>query len=252
MLLFAPDNMTELKADLLMQGITLTTGDGWLRVSRPGRAGPAAIGLDAPGLWKQSGTQHVFDAPLAATVARVEELDGDGDAQAAVASMLASWAMQTIGGGVPRGWTPPPDDRLAELVPAAALSFHSGSFIEAARLVAGERTLRVQVSLGRLDITAPAARRAWADELIAGTSRLRMVRVGLRAAPAGNPDDRASIEAAVDLTGAPRPIAEALLPAAVDALRHCFVFFVPTATLIGDAGCASRVLDTTPSRITPA
>ena len=181
------------------------------------------------------------------TLARVDTIDFDDDPASQVVSMIESWAEQTIDGGTPKGWASPPRDRLDELVPAAALTFRSGSFIEAARLVADDNTLRVQVSLGRLDSTAPAARREWINLLLAGTSSLRMVRVGFRAG-----DDRGgSIEAAVDLTGAPAPIAEALLPVAVDALRHCFVYFVPIATLIGDAGCPSRLLDTAPSRITP-
>ena len=170
----------------------------------------------------------------------------DDDPLGQVVSMVATWAEQTIEGGLPRGWAPPPRERLDELVPAAALSFRSGSFIEPARLVADERTLRVQVSLGSFDDAMAASRRKWAVELLTDVSRLRLVRAGLRVRP-GHGE---SIEAAIDLTGAPAPIAEALLPVAVDALRHCFVFFVTTATIIGDSGCPSRLLDASPSHIT--
>ena len=228
--------------------LTRTIEDGWLKLASGHAEVDADYGLDAPGLWKPVGGGGEFEVPLETMLRRVDALELDEDPRVQVVSMVASWAEQTIGGGVPRGWAPPPRDRLDELVPAAALSFRSGSFIEPARLVADERTLRLQVSLGRFDDAMPASRRKWAVRLLDDVSSLRLVRAGLR--------DRlghgGSIEAAIDLTGAPAPIAEALLPVALDALRHCFVFFVPTATLVGDAGCPSRMLDAPPSRITPS
>ena len=231
-------------------GLTLSIEGGWMKlVSRHCKV-DAACGLDAPGLWKHlghgPGVHGVFEVPLETTLDRVETLELDDDPLGQVVSMVATWAEQTIEGGLPRGWAPPPRERLDELVPAAALSFRSGSFIEAARLVADERTLRVQVSLGSFDDAMAGSRRKWAVALLTDVARLRLVRAGLRVRP-GHGE---SIEAAIDLTGAPAPIAEALLPVAVDALRHCFVFFVTTATIIGDSGCPSRLLDASPSHIT--
>ncbi len=230
-------------------GLRLSIEDGWMKLSRDGKV-DADGGLDAPGLWKDlghgTGAHRVFEVPLETTLDRVDTLELDDDPLGQVVSMVATWAEQTIDGGVPRGWAPPPRDRLDQLVPAAALSFRSGSFIEAARLVADERTLRVQVNLGGVDEAVAASRRKWAVELLVDVSSLRLVRAGLRVRP-GHGE---SIEAAIDLTGAPAPIAAALLPVAVDALRHCFVFFVTTATLVGDAGCPSRLLDASPSHFT--
>ncbi len=231
-------------------GLTLSIEDGWMKlVSRECKV-DADCGLDAPALWKRvghgTGAHRVFEVPLETTLDRVDTLELDDDPRGQVVSMVATWAEQTIEGGVPRGWAPPPRERLDQLVPAAALSFRSGSFIEPARLVADERTLRVQVSLGSFDDAMAASRRKWAVELLADVSSLRLVRTGLRVRLGHG----ASIEAAIDLTGAPAPIAEALLPVAVDALRHCFVFFVTTATLIGDSGCPSRLLDASPSHFT--
>lgn len=223
---------------------------GWLKLDSGHRDFDADCGLDAPGLWKLIGhgpeAHRVFEVPLATLLDRVETLDPDDDPQQQVVSMVATWAQQTIDGGVPRDWTPPPRERLDELVPAAALSFRSGSFIEPARLVADASTLRVQVSLGRVDDAIPASRREWVAQLLRAISGLRLLRAGLRVSPGHG----GSIEAAIDLTGAPTAIAEALLPVAVDALRHCFVSYVPTATLIGDSACPSRMLDTSPSRNT--
>jgi hypothetical protein len=224
--------------------------NGWLKLVSDHSEIDADCGLDAPALWKPVGhgteSHRAFEVPLAMLIRRVETLDPDEDPQGQVISMVTSWAEQTIDGGVPRDWTPPSRERLDELVPAAVLSFRSGSFIEPARLVADDRTLRVQVSLGRFDDAIPASRREWAAQLLAAISGLRLVRAGLRARQGHG----GSIEAAIDLSGAPAPIAEALLPVAVDALRQCFKFYVPAATLIGDAACPSRMLDASPSRDT--
>ena len=240
--------MQPIKERLDPLGVTLSIQDGWLKLTSRHQKIDADCGLDAPGLWKPVGYGSVFEFPLETTLHRIDALELDDDPRVQVVSMVASWAQQTIDGGVPRGWAPPPRDRLDELIPAAALSFRSGSFIEPARLEADERTLRVQVSLGRLDDPMPASRREWVGLLLAAVSSVRLLRAGLRTRPGHG----GSIEAAIDLTGAPAPIAEALLPIAVDALRHCFVFFVSTATIIGDAGCPSRMLDASPSRNTPS
>ncbi len=226
--------------------LTTTIEDGWLKLASGYREVGADRGLDAPGLWKPVGGGGEFEVPLETMLRRVDALDVDEDPRAQIVSMVASWAEQTIDGGVLRDWAPPPRELLDELVPAAALSFRSGSFIEPARLVADAGTLRVQISLGRFEDPMPKSRRKWVARLLAAVSSLRLVRAGLRARLGLG----GSIEAAIDLTGAPAPIAEALLPVAVDALRHCFVFFVPTATLIGDAGCSSRLLDASPIRNT--
>lgn len=233
-------------------GLALSIEDRWLTLTSRPRKGEAVCGLDAPGLWKLvghgRGVRKVFEIPLETTLQRIDTLELDDEPDTLVVSMVASWAEQTIDGTVPRGWSPPSRERLDELVPASALSFRSGSFIEPARLVADERTLRVQVSLGTFDDAMPASRRKWAVGLIADVSRLRLVRAGLRV----RLGQGGSIEAAIDLTGAPAPLAEALLPIAVDALRHCFVFYVTAATLIGDAGCPSRLLDASPNFFTPS
>ncbi len=223
---------------------------GWLKLESDHREFDADCGLDAPGLWKLVGhgpdAHRAFEVPLETLLRRVETLEPDEDPQGQVVSMVTNWAEQTIDGGVPRGWAPPPRERLDELVPAAALSFRSGSFIEPALLVADASTLRVQVSLGRFDDAIRPSRREWIAGLLAAISGLRLLRAGLRVSLGHG----GSIEAAIDLTGAPTAIAEALLPVAVDALRHCFVSYVPTATLIGDSACPSRMLDTSPSRNT--
>jgi hypothetical protein len=227
--------------------ITQSIQHGWLKLESDSRQFDADCGLDAPGPWKPVGhgneAHWAFEVPLETLLGRVESLEPDEDPQGQVVSMVTSWAQQTIDGGVPRGWAPPPRERLDELVPAAALSFRSGSFIEPALLVADAGTLRVQVSLGKFDEAIPASRREWVAQLLAAISGLRLIRAGLRVRLGHG----GSIEAAIDLTGAPTPIAEALLPVAVDALRHCFALYVPTATLIGDAACPSRMLDASPS-----
>ncbi len=231
-------------------GLALSVEDGWLKLASGPCKVDAACGLDAPGLWKLvgrgRGAHKAFEIPLDAALKGTDALDSEDDPEAQVVSMATLWATQTIDGAVPPGWAPPPRERLDELVPAATLSFRSGSFIEPVRLVVDERTLRVEVSLGKFDDPMPASRHEWAVELLADISNLRLVRAGLRVGPGHG----GSIEAAIDLTGAPPPLAEALLPVAVAALRHCFVFYVTTATLIGDAGCASRLLDASPDRFT--
>ena len=225
----------------------LSTEDGWLRFGTQ-RSLPAAFeSLDAPGLWKASSAGgRIFEAPLEAILQRIDDAgshDQPDHPEPAVIAMLAAWAVQTLDGDGRQGWAPPAVERLTELVPPAARSVRSGSLLESAKLVSDERTLRLQVCLGRIDTPLSDQRRRWVDRLVADARRLRLVRVALR----GVGEAATAIEAAIDLTGAPAAISEAMLPVAVDALRHCFDFLAPTATIVGDAQCVSRVLDTVPS-----
>ncbi len=226
------------------KGLHLGTDDGWLRLNTKRRPVAASGGLDAPGLWKSSTAGgRVFEAPLDAILQRIDDAGFDDHPEVAVITMLATWAVQTLDGNGRKGWTPPAVERLNELIPPAALSFQSGSLLEPCRLVSLEHTLRLQVCLGRIDPGLSDERRHWVDCLVADARRLRLVRVDIRSTG----ETATSIEAAIDLTGAPAAIGEAMLPVAVDALRHCFNFLAPTATIVGDARCASRVLDTVPS-----
>lgn len=223
----------------------LTIEGGWLNLTTRRRPKAASSSPATPGLWKWRpgtgrGRSRVFEAPLQAIVERIDDVGLDDHPGVEAVSLLTAWAIDTLDGRVPNGWTPPSTDRLDELVPAAALSFRAGSFIEPARLISEKHTLRVQVTLGRIDPTLSTERRKWVTRLVAESDRIRLARLDL--CPA-------SIEAVIDLTGAPPAIAEALLPIAVDALRHCFTFLVPTTTLIGDARCSSRVLETEPTRL---
>jgi len=231
------------------EDLHLSIDGGWLCFKTKRSPAAASGGLDAPGLWKPSTAGgRVFEAPLEAILQRIDDTGLDDNPEVAVITMLATWAVQTLDGRGRKGWAPPAVDRLDELVPPAALSFRTGSLLEPARLVRLDRTLRVQVSLGRIDPALSAERRQWVDCLVDDARRLRLVRVDIRSTG----EAATSIEAAIDLTGAPAAIGEAMLPVAVDALRHCFNFLAPTATIVGDARCASRVLDTMPNCFTPS
>lgn len=238
------------------EDLHLSVEGGWLRFSTTRSATVASGGIDAPGLWKQSlDGGRVFDAPLDAILRRLDDAgvddhddhddhdNHDDPPEVALVVMLAAWAQSTLGGNARKGWAPPAVERLDELIPPAALSFRIGSLLEPCRLVSLEHTLRLEVCLGRVDQSLSAERRHWVDRLVQDARRLRLVRVERRAAG----EESTTIEASIDLTGAPATIGEAMLPIAVDALRHCFEFLAPTATILGDAQCASRLLDTMPS-----
>ena len=241
------------------EDLHLSIDGGWLRFSTARSSTAASAGLDSPGLWKPSAVGgRVFEVPLDAILRRIDDTglhdqidqvdpefdDDQGDhPEVAMIAMLSTWAVQTLDGNGRKGWAPPAVERLNELIPPAALSFRSDALLEPCTLVSLEHTLRLQVCLGRIDPALSDVRRGWVDRVVADARRLRLVRVERR----GSGDAPAMIEATVDLTGAPAAIGEAMLPLAVDALRHCFEFLALTATIVGDAQCASRVLDTVTS-----
>ena len=230
--------------------VMVVSRDGWLTLHTGAwsdQAGPDVAELDRPGLWKtvtsDETARRVFDVPLAVMLQRLDDTADVTGPDLACAAV--TWALETRDGDVGSDWQPPAPDELSQAAPPAALSFRWESLIQQAGFTTGPGMLTLQVTIGTVDADLSAARRGWIEHLLIDASRLRMARLGLR--PGGN--GVASIEACINLSGAPTCVRDVLVPVAVDALRSCFSLVVSTATFLGDTGCASRALYNDPHHL---
>lgn len=235
-------------------GLSLTATRRWVVVAdtRPfTEAATAPRDPGPPGLWKhdaRGGTGgSVFEIPLAAILQRLGVADADQEARADVARTLVRWAADTAGGRHPAGWQPPAAERLDEIIAGASLGVRAGSDVGRARVVATPAGLVMRLAICRYIGRLPAGREAWLQRLLADASRLRMVRLGVGPGQDGDDAGR-TVEAQVDLTGAPDCILPAAAVIAAEALAATFSLLVTTATFIGDGRCPSRALAVAPHR----
>jgi hypothetical protein len=233
--------------------VTLTVRHGWLTLhaaddSRAGAGDTAMLGR--PGLWKTavggSGDRALtFDVPLAALLTRLGEGNDHEIDTADAVGALVRWALETRPGSVMPPWQPPPADQLDSIVPEAARSLRSGPHLQRVAVTAQEGRLALSVPICRAVERMAGARRRWLDRLLADTSELRMVRIGMQDPGSGT----ARVEAEIDLSGAPAGVLEATVPIALDALRACFAQLAATAAVLCDPQCHSRALEQQPQDV---
>ena len=228
--------------------VKITVRDGWLTLRQPGDNGQAAGGdLGRPGLWKHvaepdGSTSRTFDVPLATLLARLDVAEVDGVDEERVVDESVQWALDTRQGQPVAEWETPTTRRLDEIVPKAALTLRAGANLGLVRFVTTPGRLAVRLPICRAAAELTEARRGWLERLLADAGRLRMVRLGLRCD--GGPGT--TIEAEIDLSGAPPCVLDSVVHVAVDALRAVFSLLATTTTFIAEANCPSVALDADP------
>jgi hypothetical protein len=243
-----------------LDGMSLEIRRGWptLTVVRPdARADPLQGHLGRPGLWKS-----VAAGPLTgrrALVRRVWELPpsvlqtawedpagGDGEEEPPSAFLAAlSWALATVDGKAPSGWEAPPRDEVEAAIPAGSLTARQGAVLCQGSLVyTPERLALVFPVVRRIPADLPAVRRKWLEAVIVDTQeRWRLVRLGVAKMDGGS-----SMQAEVDLTGAPRPLLEGLTKSSLAALQCVVRWLLRTADFLVDTGVACQALESALSR----
>jgi hypothetical protein len=205
--------------------------------------------LGQPGLWKviagpeEKSLQRVFELP--ARVLEVHEEDDDSEEATSPLSACLHWAMQTAEGQPIPGWQPPPRDELEAWIPPYGLAIQTGPIARQGFVICTPERLALRFPVApSIPPELPAARRAWLRELLLeAQNRWRMVRVGL---------SDSSVEAEVDLTGAPAVVLEALFRFSLDALRWVVHWLAYPANFLADPTISCRAWESCPLRAEPA
>jgi len=209
-------------------------------------SGPANDSLGQPGLWRRGTDDDAvreFHLPLA--ILGPGRLDEDGiDALRA----CVDWALCTGRGVLPNGWTCPPREAIESCIPDGGLTIQSGPIVRQGELVTASDRLALRFPIVPAVAAAlPEARRKWLDRLIAAAlQHWRMVRVDWGGTP-----ERPSIEAEVDLSGAPHEVLDRLTPIAVDALRWVVEWLLLPANIVADVRVESDLFNVFSERDIP-
>jgi hypothetical protein len=234
-----------------LDGVCLRMERGWptlTTVRTEARGDPLRGRLGRPGLWKsvvvgagrRASVQQVWELPPAVLRDLAEDADeeqGDGDGSAFHAAL--AWALATADGQAPAGWRAPPREELEAAMPPGALTVRKGSLVRQGSLLwAPNRVALVFPVLARVPPDLPGARREWLEALLADAqTQWRLVRLGVAAE-----EGASSVQAEVDLSGAPLPLMEGLLKNSLSALQWVVQWLIRSADFLADARVACRAL----------
>lgn len=200
--------------------------------------------LGQHGLWRvvrsNGGLAKVFECPAYAQLVPPgvrSALDCDEDR---LHTEVCDWAHATARGELRHDWVAPSADEVGAWVDLPRLQVRSGGHITRGELDCDPRRLRLSfpelVGLGQ---ELPPARLAWAQELCLDTqTHWQLARFGIA-------DGR--VQAEVDLSGVPSPLAEPLLERALEALVFAVAWVLPALAVIADPGVGSATLNRRPA-----
>ncbi len=176
--------------------------------------------LGQPGLWKRvvndGGVIAEFDVPVPSA-----EKDSE----------IGDWALQSLEGRVPSHWEPPSPQELEVWVAPARLSVRFGSFTAQGvfSLAPARFALVCRVIEESLLRDLSAVRQELLHRILdQAHRRFRMVRVGI--------SSEGSVQAEVDLSGAPRAFWESVIPISADALQLVVDWMAPSILATIDPG----------------
>lgn len=209
--------------------------------------------LTAPGLWKTVGdpasadVRAVWELPPT-ILAEIDPRSHGAEGLALFADTLA-WALATASGAAPPDWTSPDTAFVAEFASSEALSLRAGHLLRQGSLVRepGRLALRFRV-LDPPPAPPPKSRAVWLAELLRDAQRRwRLVRLHTRFAAR----EPGAVDAVVDLTGVPAPLAEPFLQSGSEALRCAVEHLIREVDFLASS-TVSRALEVLSPRATPA
>ncbi len=197
-------------------------------------------GARLTGLWKYSTAprevKRRFDLPLSEIVSQ-GPWSPEGNA---LLGEAMAWPLATAGGTTGE-WTPPPEAEIP--LSDSELIVQCGRFIRHGRLLRGDRDLRIRVPI----IDGPAyglgkARRQWLRALLFDAqNRWRMVRILCD-------EPHCSVEAEIDLTGAPHGAIGSMMRIGTDVLRGLVSWLIDSVDLLADNAVPLAAPDICPVR----
>jgi hypothetical protein len=210
--------------------------------------GGLPAGFGSPGLWKSSGSgvkaSCVFALPRSVwDSAATQEISFDDEAT--VLDQIFQWAIGTAGGSLAAGWEAPSRPEVESWFKPDQLTVVAGSLLRQGEVVCEPGQLAIRFPLTpEYPRDTPESRLAWLHILIP-EARDRWPLVRTAVVIDGNGSTTAIAE--VDLTGAPRAIAEDLFVLSLEALRGVVSWLGETTDWLADATVASELLASCPN-----
>ena len=211
--------------------------DQWIELISnlsPNISDPLDALIGRPGLWKlvtdrDDQLWKIFELPNAIVTENHPDCETLFEEATSPFPAVLQWAKDTINGQQPLGWRCPSKRSIRELYSDGSLTVHCGPFARQGELVCTAKRLALRFPLIiHLSDDLPKSSYDWLRTLlIDAQNRWRLVRIGLRSA-----STVPSVQAEVDLTGAPRSVLPGLMTVALSALHALATWVIPAAEFL--------------------
>jgi hypothetical protein len=195
---------------------------------------PLAGLMGEPGLWKvvadgDRQLRKIFELPL--NILAENYPIGEPSNEAAKSSLAAAlqWAKDTLKKERTDDWRPSPKREILELLDPKSLTAHCGTHTRQGEVICRPQRLALRFPLiFQVADDLPDTHRFWLRHLlIDAQNRWKLVRIGFR-----NKNSVTSVQAEIDLTGAPPSLLNGLVKVALAALHAVVAWVVPSADFL--------------------
>ena len=218
-------------------GIRLTFDDQWiqLRSNLPlNISDPLNALMGESGIWKlitdkDRQPRKVFEFPLFITTENIPDFEAlDEEVQSPLAAVL-KWAGDTLNGKQLNGWRCPSEEDMMNLLSPTGLTVQCGTYARQGELICQPKCLALRLPLiFNVCDNLPESHYYWLRNLlIDDQNRWKMIRIGFR-----RESSSTSVQAEVDLSGAPHSVLSGLLTVALAALHAVAAWVVPSAEFL--------------------
>jgi hypothetical protein len=227
-------------ASISRNGIGLTVDNHWLQLKSdpaPNIADPLNAVNGEPGIWKliadkDRQIRKVFEFPLFIITETNTDFGATSKEMPRPLSEALKWARVTLSDTRRIGWDGPSEQDIVNLLPRTGLTAQCGPYVRQGNLICKpDRLLLCFPLILNLSNDLPESHYFWLRKvLIDAQNRWKMVRVVFR-----HNTSATSVQAEVDLSGAPRSVLAGLVTVAISALHAVAAWVVPSAEfLIGN------------------
>jgi hypothetical protein len=220
-------------------GIRLTFDDQWiqLRSNLPlNISDPLNALMGESGIWKLvTDKDHqpwkVFEFPLFITTEKIADIESPGEAAASHLTAILKWARDTLNGKPLNGWNCLSEQDMMNMFSPKGLTVQCGPYARQGELICKPKRLALRFPLiFNVSDDLPESNYFWLHKLLVDAqNRWKMVRIGFR-----RESSATSVQAEVDLSGAPQSVLSGLLTVALSALHAVAAWVVPTAEFLVD------------------
>jgi len=219
------------------KGIGFTCRDQWIQIismSPLDVPDPLNALMGEPGLWKIVTDEvhrpwKIFEFPQVVVAENNPACELSNEAAKSSLPAALQWAGDTLVGERINGWRCPPKQEIMALLDPKSLTVHCGLHARQGELVYRPKRLALRFPLiFHVPDDLPDTHYFWLRNLlIDAQNRWKLVRIGLR-----NESSATSVQAEVDLTGAPPGMLDGLLTVAAAALHAVVAWVVPPAEFL--------------------
>jgi hypothetical protein len=190
--------------------------------------------MGKPGIWKliaynDCQPRKVFEFPLFIVTESNPDFEAPGDEGQSPLAATLKWARDTLNGKQLNGWRSPSELDLMNLLSTEGLTVQCGPYARQGELICTPKRLALRFPLiFNVCDDLPESNYYWLRKLlIDAQNRWKMVRIGYRLESSA-----ASVQAEVDLSGAPRSVLSGLFIVALSALHAVAAWVVPAAEFL--------------------